>query len=212
MEYLLRRGKVETVKYLPAGWEVYQTISTGVSMPVSLHFIVDRNENAWCFNPEVPYCSEFKALDRWIGRAGSPPEDLAQASSLARFVVELGISTVHHPRDFLFLRLQQDFGVEHFQYLKKIEDIYDPSKARYRSEEEQKEYETMISRYKDRISWVTIKEEDDGWRLHGFTYKMMRAAGQLREWDVLVHRDGTVDVKMEILEDGIGDVSFSWAN
>jgi hypothetical protein len=62
------------------------------------------------------------------------------------------------------------------------------------------------------VSKVTLVEDEDGWLLHGFTYKMMRASGQLREWNVRVRRDGTIHVEMEILEDGIGEVSFSWAN
>jgi hypothetical protein len=203
---------VESVPYLSSGWEIYQTVSTGADMPVSVHFIVDAQENAWCFNPEIPYCSDFKLLDRWLKRGHFVPENIMQAASLARFVIEMGISTVHHPRDFLFLRLQQDFGVEHFHFIKTIDELYMPEKTLYRSEAEREEYETITARYKDRVTRTTTTEEEDGWRLHGFTYKTMRASGQLREWDVLVRRDGTVDVKMEILEDGIGELTFSWAS
>jgi hypothetical protein len=118
---------------------------------------------------------------------------------------------VHHPRDFLFFRLSQKLGVQNFQYLDSIEAIYEPHMAPYRSEQEAEEYATMTERYGDRVKRVALEATDDGWRLHGFTYKMMKAAGDLREWDIRVRPDGTADVQVETLERGIGEVTWSWA-
>ncbi len=202
---------VEQVPHLPERLSVYQTVTTGVVMPVSVNLVVDAAGNATCFNPEIPYCSDFSRINPWLKEARRAIPDRTAAGDLARFLVELGISTVHHPNDFLFFRIKQKFGVEHFNFMTSIEQIYLPDHAPYRSEPEREEYERLTKKYGDRIKPMTLAEVDEGWLLHGFTYKMLKAAGDIREWKVLVRRDGTVDVKVDTLETGVGEVSWSWA-
>jgi hypothetical protein len=202
---------VEEVPYLPKGFEIYQTVSTGVEMPVSLHFVVDQDENAWCFNPQIAYCSDFDLLNTWFRKAKFPLTTQEEAGSLARFIIEIGISTVHHPDDFIFLRLAQDFGVQFFQFLRNIEDIYIKNYDAHRSESEREEYKSMTERYRDRIKRETVVPVGKNWQLHGFTYKMMRASGELREWTIEVRPNRKVTVDMKVLEEGIGEVTWSWA-
>lgn len=202
---------VEEVPYLPKGFEIYQTVSTGVEMPVSLHFVVDQDENAWCFNPQIAYCSDFDLLNTWFRKAKFPLTTQEEAGSLARFIIEIGISTVHHPDDFIFLRLAQDFGVQFFQFLRNIEDIYIKNYDAHRSESEREEYKIMTERYRDRIKRETVVPVGKNWQLHGFTYKMMRASGELREWTIEVRPNRKVTVDMKVLEEGIGEVTWSWA-
>jgi hypothetical protein len=211
-QYLrLSLADTEQVSFLPERLTVYQTVSTGVDMPVSVNLVVDPEKNAYCFNPDIPYCTGFERLNGWFKQAGLKITDQEEGATLARFVVELGMSIVHHPDDFMFFRLRQKFGVEYWLFLRDIEQIYEKHHSPYRSEDEREEYERITTRYRDRVRPATVEEVEDGYRLHGFTYKMMKAAGDLREWDVTVHRDGTVDVQMETLERGIGEVSWSWA-
>jgi hypothetical protein len=40
---------------------------------------------------------------------------------------------------------------------------------------------------------------------------MMKAAGDIREWRVLVRPAGTVEVKVATLEKSVGEISWSWA-
>jgi hypothetical protein len=134
-----------------------------------------------------------------------------EAGSLARYVMALGMSTAHHPRDFLFLRLSGKFGVEQHEFLKDIENIYEKGKAKFRTEAEQAEYDSITRTYGKRVKPPAVEQRGKDWHLHAFTYKRMRGAGDLREWDIDVHPDGTVDVKMTTLETGIGEVSWSWA-
>lgn len=201
----------QAVPFLPDGMLVYQTVSTGTILPVHVNIVVDAKGQGYCFNPEIPYCTDFDKLNEWFRRSSIRIENKEEAGNLARFVVELGMSTVHHPKNFLFFRLTQDFPLQHWSYLKDIEFIYEKNYARYRSEEEAEEYERITSKYRDRINRVTIEEIEGGYRLHGFTYKMMSAAGDLREWTVVVRPRGLVEVEMETLETGIGEVSWSWA-
>lgn len=202
---------VEDVPYLATGYVIYQTLTTEAVIPVNINFIVDKDENAWCFNPEIPYCTDFSQLNTWLRKAHVKVSNKKEAGSLARYVIALGMSTVHHPQDFLFLRLSGKFGVEHFEFLKNIEDIYVPGKANFRSEAEQSEYDSIIRSYEKRINRPTTEPHGKGWRLHGFTYKIMRGSGDLREWNIDVHPNGTVKVKMTALETGIGEISWSWA-
>ena len=98
-----------------------------------------------------------------------------------------------------------------WEYIKDIEDIYYEHQAPHRTEERQKEYAAITSRYRDVVRPLQIEETATGFRMHGFTYKTMRAAGDLREWDIIVHRDGQVDVDLKLLETGIGELFWSWA-
>ena len=202
---------VEQVSFLPDGLTVYQTLSTGAEMPLNLNFVVDGQRHAACFNPEVPYCTDFSLLNGWLSEAGLKVEDQKTAADLARFIVGLGISTVHHPRDFLFLRLSQSFGVEHYHYMKGIDEIYYEYQAPHRTEAKRKEHETITARYRDVVQPARFEETEQGFRMHAFTYKIMRAAGDLREWDILVHRNGQVDVSIKTLETGVGELFWSWA-
>jgi hypothetical protein len=190
---------------------IFQTVSTGTILPVNVNLVVDRAGQAYCFNPEIPYCTDFEKLNDWFRGAAIRIESKEDAGALARFVVELGMSTVHHPENFVFFRLTQDFPVQYWQFLKDIEMIYEKAHERYRSEAEAEEYERITGLYRDRIGPATFEEVEGGYLLHGFTYKMMSAAGDLREWSVLVRSDGTVKVDMKVLETGIGEVSWSWA-
>ena len=211
-QYLrLSLADVEHVPFLPEGLTVYQTITTGVTLPVNLNFVVDEKRRAACFNPEVPYCADFDLLNKWLKGAGLKISDKQQAGELARFVVDLALSTVHHPQTFLYFRLSGSFGVQHWTYIKDIEDIYYEHQAPHRTEERRKEYAAITSRYRDVVRPLQIEETANGFRMHGFTYKTMRAAGDLREWDIIVHRDGQVDVDLQLLETGIGELYWFWA-
>lgn len=202
---------VEEVPYLSSGFVIYQTVSTGTEIPVNVNFIVDEDENAWCFNPEIPYCSDFPQINKWLRKAGHKVSTRQEAGSLARYVLALGMSTAHHPRDFLFLRISGKFGVEHHEFLKNIEDIYEESRAKFRSEREQEEVASILRSYGERVKPPTTVKHGKGWHFHAFTYKMMKDGGDLREWDIELHPDGTVEVKMTPLEQGIGEVTWSWA-
>ena len=202
---------VEDVPYLAPGFVIYQTLSTGTEIPVNLNFIVDEDENAWCFNPEIPYCSDFLQLNNWLRKARIKVSSKKEAGSLARYVIALGMSTAHHPRDFLFLRLSGKFGVEQFEFLKSIEDIYEEGLASFRSEAEQEEYVSITRSYGERVNPPATEQRGKAWHFHGFTYKMMKDGGDLREWDIDVHPNGMVDVKMTTLETSIGEVTWSWA-
>jgi len=201
----------QKVSYLPAEMTVYQTVSTGTILPVNVNLVVDEEGQGYCFNPEIPYCTDFNMLNDWFRRTLVRIENKEDAGTLARFVVELGMSTVHHPENFLFFRLTQDFPLAHWNYLKDIETIYEKGHARYRSEAEAEEYERITELYRDRVGPATVEKVEGGYRLHGFTYKMMSGAGDLREWTVFVGPKGKVEVDMETLETGIGEVAWSWA-
>ena len=207
----LSLADVARVPFLPEGLTVYQTITTGVTLPVNLNFIVDDQHRAACFNPSVPYCTDFSLLNKWLKQAKLKTDDRKTAGSLARFVVGLGFSSVHHPRDFLYFRLSQKFGIQHQQYIRNIEDIYYETQASHRSEARREEYSAITSRYRDVVRPMRLEAVDDGFRLHAFTYKIMQAAGDLIEWDIVVHADGQVDVGVETLERNIGELFWSWA-
>ncbi|MFQ5720250.1 MAG: hypothetical protein ACE5IK_11945 [Acidobacteriota bacterium] len=207
----LSLADIETTPFLPEGFSIDQTVSTGVDLPVNLNFVVDDEGRGACFNPEVPYCTGFELLNRWLESAGLTIDSEAKAGKLARFVVGLGLSTVHHPRDFLFFRISQPFGVENYQYFDSIDALYDKSRAAYRTEAKQKEFEAMSAKYRDVIHPPTMLATDDGFLFEAFTYKIMRSAGDLRQWRIMVHRDGTVQVDLQTLETGIGELYWSWA-
>ena len=203
---------VETVRWLPRGWVVYQTISTGVELPVNLNIVVREKDRAGlCFNPEIPYCVGFDRLNVLLRAAGTPVANEADASALGVFVVGLGMSTVHRPDNFIFFRLTGSFGVQYTEFLEDFEFMWDETKAKFRSEEEGREYERTRALYKDRIGPYSLKPTDGGWQLHGFAYKLMQGGGDLSEWTVVVHPEGTVDVQTQVLERSIGDASWSFA-
>ena len=203
---------VETVRWLPRGWVVYQTISTGVELPVNLNLVVrEKDRTGLCFNQDIPYCVGFDQLNVLLRQAGTHVASEAEASSLAGFVVGLGMSTVHRPDNFIFMRLTGKFGVEYTEFIDDFEFIWDETKAGFRSEEETREYERTRALYKERIAPYTVKPADGGWRMHGFAFKMMQGGGDLSEWSVVVRPDGTVEVETGILERSIGDAAWSFA-
>ncbi|MFQ5768291.1 MAG: hypothetical protein ACE5ID_09960, partial [Acidobacteriota bacterium] len=125
----LALADTEEVEYLPKGYWVYQTITTDLELPVNLDLVVDRSRRAVCFNPDVPYCTGFTHLNTLLKEAGLTVHNIKEAGDLARFVVDLGISSVFRPDNFIYQKLSQKMGVQYFNFLRNIEDIYVPSQA-----------------------------------------------------------------------------------
>ncbi|MFQ5670239.1 MAG: hypothetical protein ACE5HD_06930 [Acidobacteriota bacterium] len=202
---------VQKADFLTEVVSLYQTLTTDADLPFNLNFIVYGKNNAICFDPEIPYCSSFSELNRWLRRGTNRIANLDEARSLARFVVELGMSTVYHPKDALYLRLKMNMSPEYSLFLRSINDIYLPWMSSHRTEEKEEERKTLLAKYQDRIRPATMVRDGEDFIFHGFTYKIVRGDGDLREWKVVVARRGNVEVDMTPLEKGVGELFWSFA-